>query len=158
MMMVLAPVIALFCTGLAAGVFLGHRAGVSRAAPVLSASSFIQLQQTIHKTFARMMPVLVIGSVLASALWAVLLRACWRSGEFWLVSVAALAMVWVATMTRAVNIPINNRLVTWNPAAPPADWSAMWSRWEQIHSIRTVLAIVAFAAEVIALRISTPCS
>jgi uncharacterized membrane protein len=112
MMMVFAPVIALLCTGLAAGVFLGHRAGVSRAVPLLSPSSFIQLQQTIHKTFARMMPVLVIGSVLASALWAVLLRACWRTGEFWLVSVASLVMVGIATMTRAVNVPINNRLMT----------------------------------------------
>ena len=130
-MMVLAPVIALLCTGLAAGVFLGHRAGVSRAVPLLSPSSFIQLQQTIHKTFVRMMPVLTIGSVLASVLWAVLLRARWRTGEFWLVSGASLVMVCIVTMTRAVNVPINNRLMTWNPAAPPADLSVVWSRWEQ---------------------------
>ena len=156
-MMVVAPVIALLCTGLAAGIFLGHREGVSRAGPLLSSSSFIQLQQTIQKTFARMMPVLIIGSVLASVLWAVLLRACWRTGEFWLVSGASLVMVCIATMTRAVNIPINNRLMTWNPAAPPPDLSAVWSRWEQIHSIRTVLAIIAFAAEVIALRVFPAC-
>ena len=158
MMMVLAPVVALLCTGLAAGVFLGHRAGVSQAVPLLSPSSFIQLQQAIHRTFARMMPVLIIGSVLASALWAVLSRACWRTGEFWLVSIASLVMVCIATMTRAVNIPINNRLMTWNPAAPPANLTTVWSRWEQIHSFRTVLAIVAFAAEVIALRVSPACS
>ena len=81
-MMVIVPVVALICTGLAAGIFLGHRAGVSRAVPILSPSSFIQLQQTINKSFARMMPVLIIGSVLGSALWAVLLRACWRTAEF----------------------------------------------------------------------------
>ena len=81
-MMAIVPVVALICTGLAAGIFLGHRAGVSRAVPILSPSSFIQLQQTINKSFARMMPVLIIGSVLGSALWAVLLRACWRTAEF----------------------------------------------------------------------------
>ena len=157
-MKVVASVVALICTGLAAGIFLGHRAGVSRAVPVLSPSSFIQLQQTITKTFSRMMPVFIIGSVLGSVLWAVLLKACWRTGEFWLVSGAALLMVCVATMTRAVNIPINNRLMSWNPAAPPPDLSAVWSRWEQIHSLRTVLAIIAFAAEVIALRVFPGCS
>jgi uncharacterized membrane protein len=157
-MMVIAPIVALVCTGLAAGIFLGHRAGVSRAVPLLSPSSFIQLQQTIHKTFARIMPVLIIGSVLGSAWWAFLLRACWRTGEFWLVSGASLVMVCIATMTRAVNIPINNRLMSWKATAPPSDLSTVWARWEQIHSIRTVLAIVAFTAEVIALSTFLPCS
>jgi len=157
-MMVIVPVITLICAGLAAGIFLGHRAGVSRAVPILSPSSFIQLQQTINKSFARMMPVLIIGSVLGSALWVVLLRACWRTAEFWLVFGASLVTVCIAAMTRAVNVPINKRLMSWNAAAPPSDLSTVWARWEQIHSIRTVLAIVAFAAEVIALRIFPACS
>jgi uncharacterized membrane protein len=157
-MMVMVPVVALICTGLAAGIFLGHRAGVSRAVPVLSPSSFIQLQQTIQKTFARMMPVLVIGSVLGSVLWAVLLRTCWQAAEFWLVSAAAVMMVCVAAMTRVVNVPINERLMSWNAAAPPPDFSTVWARWELIHSIRTVLALAAFAAEVIALTIFPACS
>jgi uncharacterized membrane protein len=150
-MMVVVPVVALICTGLGAGIFLGHRAGVSRAMPILSPSSFIQLQQVIHKTFARMMPVLIIGALAGSVLWAVLLRSRWRTGEFWLVSGASLALMCILAMTRAVNIPINKRLMTWNAAEPPADLSTAWAPWERIHSIRTVLAIVAFAAEVIAL-------
>ena len=59
-MILIVRIVALICTGLAAGIFLGHRAGVSRAMPVLNPSSFIQLQQVIHKTFARMMPVLIL--------------------------------------------------------------------------------------------------
>jgi uncharacterized membrane protein len=62
-------------------------------------------------------------------------------------------MICVLAMTLAVNIPINKRLMTWNAAQPPADLSTAWAPWERIHSIRTVLAIVAFAAEVIALSI-----
>jgi uncharacterized membrane protein len=151
-MILIAPIIALVCTGLAAGIFLGHRAGVSRAVSELSPSSFVQLQQIIHKTFARMMPVLIIGAVLGSALWAVLLRAHRRTGEFWLVSGALLAMLCIFAMTLAVNIPINKKLMTWNAAAPPSDLSTVWAPWEQVHSIRTVLAIIAFVAEVIALN------
>lgn len=121
--------------------------------PVLSPSSFVQLQQVIHRTFARMMPALIIGAVVGSALWAVLLRSRWRTGEFWLVCGASLAMICILAMTRAVNIPINKRLMTWNVAAPPSDLNTVWAPWEQIHSMRTVLAIVAFAAEVIALSV-----
>ena len=147
------PIVALICTGLVAGIFLGHRAGVSLAVPVLSPSSFIQLQQVIHKTFVRMMPVLIIGALFGSALWAVLLRSHWQTGEFWLASGASLALMCILAMTRAVNIPINKRLMTWNPAEPPSDLRTVWAPWERIHSIRTVLAIAAFAAEVIALSI-----
>ena len=121
--------------------------------PVLNPSSFIQLQQVIHKTFARMMPVLILGALVGSAVWGILLRSRWRTDEFWLVSGASVAMICTLAMTRAVNIPINRRLMTWNAAAPPSDLSALWAPWERIHSIRTVLAIVAFAAEVIALSI-----
>jgi uncharacterized membrane protein len=152
-MTLIMPIVALICTGLAAGIFLGHRAGVSRAMPVLSPSSFVQLQQIIHKTFARMMPVLIMGALVGSVLWAVLLRSRWRTAEFWLVSAASLAMICILAMTRAVNIPINKRLMTWNAAEPPSDLDTVWAPWERIHSIRTVLAIVAFGAEVIALNI-----
>jgi hypothetical protein len=67
-------------------------------------------------------------------------------------------MVCVATMTRAINIPINKRLMSWDSSAPPSDLRAVWARWEHIHSIRTVLAILAFASEVIALTILPTCS
>jgi hypothetical protein len=40
--------------------------------------------------------------------------------------------------------------MTWDAAAEPSDLSVVWAPWERIHSVRTVLAIVAFAAEVIA--------
>ena len=150
-MAIVAPMAALICTGLVAGIFLGHRAGVSLAMPVLSPSSFVQLQQIIHKTFVRMMPVLNIGAVLSSALWAFLLHERWRTGEFWLVSGASLVFVGIFAMTLAVNVPINKRLMTWNAAAPPPDLRTVWAPWEQVHSVRTVLAILAFAAEVIAL-------
>ena len=72
--LIAARVIALVSTGLTAGIFLGHRAGVSRASTRLTPSSFIQLQQIIHQTFERMMPPLVLAAVLSTLTWTVLLR------------------------------------------------------------------------------------
>jgi uncharacterized membrane protein len=57
----------------------------------------------------------------------------------------------IFAMTLAVNVPINKRLMTWNAATPPSDLTTVWAPWEQVHSVRTVLAIIAFAAKVIAL-------
>ena len=66
-MILVVHIVTLICTGLSAGIFLGHRAGVSLAMPILNPSSFIQLQQVIHKTFVLMMPVLILGAWVGSA-------------------------------------------------------------------------------------------
>lgn len=144
-------VIAIVCTGLAAGVFLGHRMGVSLAMPELGPTSFVQLQQIIHVHFARMMPILMIGAAGAALIWAILLRGHWRAIEFWLVSGASLAMTCVLVLTLAINVPINGQLMTWNIATPPANLMELWRPWEKVHSIRTVLTIAAFVSEVVAL-------
>ncbi len=154
--LVIVRVISIVSTGLAAGVFLGHRVGVSIARPELSPSSFVQLQQIIHVHFVRMMPILMIAAVGASLIWTVLLRARWRAVEFWLVSGASMAMVCAFVLTRAVNIPINDQLMTWSIEAPPANLMELWRPWEEVHSIRTVLAITALAFQVIALSAFAP--
>jgi hypothetical protein len=100
-----------------------------------------------------MMPPLILGAVVGSLTWALLLRASWRAIEFWLVAGASAAMLCVLVMTRAVNVPINVRLMTWNTEAPPVDLTALWQPWERIHAVRTVLASVAFVLQVVALSL-----
>lgn len=147
-------VIAVITTGLAAGIFLGHRMGVSFAMPILSPSSFVQLQQVIHRYFARMMPPLVLSAMGASIAWVALSVGRTPSLASWLAAAAALAMVVAAVLTRVVNIPINAKLITWRVEAPPADLSTLWAPWERVHSVRTVLAVGAFIAQVIAFAVS----
>ena len=149
--LVIIRAIAVICTGLAAGIYLGHRRGVSPAARVIGPPSFVRLQQVIHIHFARMMPPLVLGSTLGSLIWTILLRDRWQTAEWWLVALSAAAMLAVAVMTRVVNIPINKRLMTWDANAPPADVWEIWSPWEQVHTVRSVLAILALICQVVAL-------
>ena len=148
-----ARVIAILCSGLFAGILLGDRMGASFARPVLPASSFVQLQQIIHTYFARMMPVLLLTGIAAGVGWLILVRSRWNGAEFWLVALATGAIICAAIMTRAINVPINNQLMTWSIEAPPANMREIWSRWEQVHTIRTFLCVGAFALEVIALSI-----
>jgi uncharacterized membrane protein len=149
--LVIVRVVATVCTGLAAGIFLGHRRGVSLAAPSLPPSSFLQLQQVIHVHFACMMPFLMLSAAGGSLIWAILLRDKWRTPELWLVAAAAVGMLSAVLMTRAVNIPINIRLMTWKIEAPPADLMEQWGPWERVHSVRTILATTALVLQVVAL-------
>ncbi len=144
---------ALLSCGLVAGILFGDRMGASFARPELNASSFVQLQQIIHAHFVRFMPPLLLTAIAAGLAWLILIRARRNRAEFWLVALALAAMVSVAAMTRMVNVPINDQLMTWSIEAPPPNVREIWSRWEAVHTIRTVLWLGAFAFEVVALGI-----
>lgn len=148
-------VIAILSSGLVAGILFGDRVGASYARPALSASSFVQLQQIIHVHFVRMMPVLLLTAIAAGLVWLILVRSRWNGAEFWLVALAAAAMACAAVLTRAINVPINNQLMTWSVAAPPENIREIWSHWEQVHTVRTILFLGAFALEAVALVIFT---
>lgn len=59
--------------------------------------------------------------------------------------VSILCQLGAAVTTFAVNMPINRRVLTWNPESPPADWLAVSLRWGAWHRLRTMLMLVAFA-------------
>lgn len=151
MLLVAVRVLALVSTGLAAGVFLGHRRGVSVAMPQLDPASFVQLQQIIHVQFVPMMPVLLFLAAGASITWALQLRVSADRIARWLAGLAAAAMTAALALTLAINVPINNTLMTWSVAAPPPDVRALWQPWEVSHAIRTVLAFAAFVAQAVVL-------
>jgi uncharacterized membrane protein len=144
--------IALVFTGLLAGIFLGDRAGAKNGRVALSPSSFVEYQQAVHRVFARMMPPLSIGAVLAGLAWLYLGRSQWGGWDFWLVAGATGGMLLALVLTISINVPLNNRLMTWSVSAPPTDLKQQWEPWERVHTIRTVISVVAFVAEAVALN------
>jgi uncharacterized membrane protein len=141
--------VALVSTGLLAGIFLGDRVGLGFARPALPVSSFVQLQQIQHVHFVRMMPVLQIAALLSSGIWLFLVRSSFRSPPFAMIAVAMICLLVVFGLTVAINVPINNTLMTWSAATPPADALEIWKRWEQVNTLRAIIAPVAFALEVL---------
>ena len=146
-------VVAILASGLMAGLMFGDRMGPAFARRALNASSFIQQQQSIHSHYIRLLPVLSLASILSAAAWLFLVRASWNGVQFWLVLLAIVAIVIAVVLTVRVNFPINAQLMTWSAAAPPNNWKEIWSPWETIHTIRTVLWMTAFALEVAALSL-----
>jgi uncharacterized membrane protein len=143
--------VALLSTGLLAGIFLGDRMGLGFARPALPASSFVQLQQIQHVYFVRMMPVLQIAALLSTLTWLFLLRSSVRSPQFAVIALALICLLAVFGLTMAINVPINNTLMTWNASAPPGDAMEIWKRWEQVNTIRAIISPIGFALEVLGL-------
>jgi len=142
--------VALFTTGLLAGIFFGDRMGNSYSRAKLPPGSFVIFQQTQNARFSKMMPVPIIAALVSDALWLVLLRDRKESPSFLLLSAGTLALFLCVVITRAVNIPINNRLEKWSASSPPSDMTRIWARWERVHTVRTVLAVLAFALVLLA--------
>jgi len=142
---------AVITLGLIGGVSLAYLR-TKPAVDTLDASAFIRYQQHVHEAYKIMMPTLVSLGILTNLSWLISL---WRhpiSTEFILVALAAGALVTVLMITLMRNVPINDQLVTWDPAAPPRNLRQIWTKWEQASFHRGVLAIFAFVLVILAMQ------
>jgi len=146
-------VVAIAGSGLHSGILFGDRMGATYSRPSLSDADFVRSMQIMHRHYVRFMPPLTVLSVAGGLAWTIMVRAQWDTPQFWLVALATAAIILAAVLTFSINVPINNQLMTWKADAPPAHMRQIWSRWEQIHTIRTVLWLGAFAFEVVALAV-----
>ena len=146
-------VLAIVCAGLLAGIYFGYRAGPQFALPKLSPSSFVQFQQIVHVHYVKFMPPLTSTALLTALAWLVMIRSRWSSAEFWLIVVSTCGIVLIAALTRTVNVPLNNQLMTWNSDAPPKDLRQMWAPWDRVNTIRAVVSTGVLILEVVALSL-----
>ena len=149
----LVRVVAVVCAGLLAGIYLGYRAGDYYALQRLSASSFVQFQQGLHVHFVKLMPPVVLTALLAALVWLLMVRSPATSVEFWLIAASTGGIAVIAVMTRAVNVPLNNQLMTWNIAAPPSNLRETWAPWDHVNTICTFLAVGVLILEAVALSL-----
>jgi uncharacterized membrane protein len=57
---------------------------------------------------------------------------------------AASLWTFVILFTLAVLVPLNNRIVKFQPTALPAGWQQAHRRWDNLHRLRVLLLLVAF--------------
>jgi uncharacterized membrane protein len=145
--------VAVLSCGLMTGILFGDRMGPAFARRTMSASSFVEQQQIIHNHYIKLLPVLSMASLAGGLGWLLLVRAQWTTPQFWLLASAVAAIAVAAALTVRVNFPINDQLMTWNAAAPPDNIREIWSPWEKVHTVRTILWLAAFALEVAALSV-----
>ena len=133
-------------TGLSTGLLFADRIGVTPIRPKLPAAAFVLYQQQLHLTFGKLMPVLLVGSLLAGVISLVLIRRDYQGREFIFTAIASLCTLGVIIITRLINVPINETLMTWQVSSPPENVMQLWAPWEGAHTIRTVIALLGFAS------------
>ena len=146
MLLNLARFFQLLLMGLYTGLLFGDRVGVTPIRPKLPAAAFVLFQQELHLRFGKVMPVLLAGSLLAGVISLVLLRRNYRNREFIFTTIATVCTVCVVILTRLINVPINETLMTWQASSPPENVMQLWAPWEGSHTIRTVIAVIGFAS------------
>jgi Domain of unknown function (DUF1772) len=105
----------------------------------------IRMQQGMLRTFGRVMPILLpLTSVLILA--TAILAPAGAPRVLWVVAAVAAAVL--IAFTLAVNVPINQRTLTWDAEHPPQGWRADRHRWHTYQGVRALLLAVWFLCAV----------
>jgi len=135
--------VGLLCSGLAAGitvcVFLAGRAFAG------SGQFYTELMQMLNRALTVPAPLLGAVALLAIAVDAALLFKRGGGVAAWLGVAAVVLSVAAAALTKLGHFPINDQILTWDPANPPADWIAVQAKWSALHVARTISAVGSFA-------------
>ena len=135
--------VALLLTALSMGVHFGTWLTEGPLRATQSGALFIEIHQGRDRVVARVMPILGSAALIFLALGVFLMRAV---PVAFALSLAGLACcIGDMFVTLLVNVPINGKVQSWQPEAPPADWKLLRDRWERFHSIRALLVVSGFA-------------
>ena len=131
--------LAIFVTGLLAGVMLGV-AMEQQTAQKLPEAAWTLRQQNDDALFRKVMPFNFIALMLLLVASISLLNGRSRMAMV-AATVAALAVIIV---TAGWEVPINNKIVKWTPGNAPADCTSARDKWLHIHWVRTWIGVLAF--------------
>ena len=145
MIRVLVP-LALFSNGIAAGVMLSTVIGVAPMTLALSYTRYVQTIRFLWRRYDPLMPALNGATVVCD----VLLAFVAPTGSLFGIAAVLLAAVMVVSVTK--NHPINKYVTSLDPDACPGDWAERDPRvrWRNWNLVRTLLVLLAFAANVAA--------
>jgi len=107
----------------------------------MSGQTYVEFFQQLDKRIVVPIGITGIGGTVLAGMSAVLYRDD-RRMLYLLALACALAVIGDA-VTIFANIPINNRLATWNPSALPPDYQEYLRQWWQWHHVRLVAMFTA---------------
>jgi uncharacterized membrane protein len=149
--------VALFSTGLLAGLLFDFWAFITPALATLPGPAFVAVTQAIDRQF--LVPIVFVYVVVnLSGLAVVLLLLRERGSPAFALTTAALVGTLVGTAsTLLINVPINLEVInTWSAQAPPANWAEVRDRWDQAHAFRTAFFVLTFGCQLVAVLLPGP--
>lgn len=132
----------LFIIGFTSCAEFGSYAFVHPVTRRLDVAAHLFVEQGLLRTFGRVMPVLMTGSVILGIAHASMGGGNGGSSGWRWAGAASLIAALVSTII--VNVPLNLATGKIDPAAPPADWRTMRNRWEFFQGVRSWLLVIGF--------------
>jgi uncharacterized membrane protein len=136
--------IALLLTGLYAGAAMYSIMGISPAIKEMSATSYIEFHQKLDLFMGVRM---ALFAKIALAVNVLLLISTIRSSAKLILLLTIIGfLLFFAELffTLSVNVPINEKIQSWNINQPPGDWMDVRAKWVKYDSIRAVCALASF--------------
>ncbi len=127
-----AQVLALLLVGIVAGSMFGIWRGYDITA--YAPATFVEVHQGTVRGLNTVLPAMAAASLVLMVALALFGRD--RPAVLGLYLAAALAIVFAGIITRFVNQPINEQILTWTSASMPSDWIALRDRWWNWHLVR----------------------
>ena len=125
--------VSLFCVGILAGEELTIRYGVRAPLASLARAPHIMFRQALIRRLRILVPIIFMLSLLSGI---VMTLVNGFDGGFGLRCTGLLALAIFIAVTLKGTVPINQAALEWNPDAPPKNWQALVSRWEQLDTVR----------------------
>ena len=103
----------------------------------MSAATYVEFFQQLDRRIAIPIAVTGIGGTILAGL-AALAHKSDRKTFYLLLSACGFGLIG-SLVTIFVNVPINEQVATWNPAALPAGYEVFLRRWWEWHQVRLVV-------------------
>lgn len=137
-----------FAVGLFAGLLYTFEQGVIPTLATLNATEYARIEQSLIRALDAFPTGVIVVANLAMwlPLYPLVRRWSQRHTTYWRLTALgwALFLFGVGVFTIVLNVPINNAVLAWDPAAPPADWAQAREAWNQLNAIRTPINYVSF--------------
>ena len=119
----------------------------------MSAATYVEFFQQLDRRIAVPIALTGVGGTLLAGLAVIAHRAERR--RFYLLLAACAFGVIGSLVTIFVNVPINERLATWNPTALPAGYEVFLRQWWEWHQVRLVAMFTAMSLMFAAMLVRT---
>jgi uncharacterized membrane protein len=137
-----------FGVGLFAGLLYTFEQGVLPMLNTLSGPEYASVEQGLIRNLdAFPFGVIAVSSLsMLLPLYTLIRLRQQRNTLFWRLTAIAWVLFFfgVGVFTIALNVPINNYVLQWDVANPPADWEAARANWGMLNKIRTPINYLSF--------------
>lgn len=137
--------------GVFASVLFAAALATSPSLSLLDGTNFTLVKQAQIRILQVSMT-LISTAYTVFAVWLLVIARKEKNTQVFRLTLIALLLI-VAAILYSVptDIAYNQQILSWNPAAPPADWAAVRDAWDLSNMLRAVPSLLAFALQTIAM-------